>query len=252
MIKMPVIEYAAFTDSGLRKKRNEDSYYIPYSNANVQLAIVADGIGGYNAGDIASKKTVEVVSNIINQKYNISNPSLLLLDSIQKANEAVLEYAKTHEFCEGMGTTIVAALHSGKKWLIANIGDSRAYLYSKKKLSQITVDHSLVQEMYEEDSITTEEMRTNPYRNIITRAIGTDYDVNPDIFYTELKNNEMLLLCSDGLIEHLTDDAILEIINTGDEFKDIPKLLVERANNLGGLDNTTVVVLRNGPKRSLR
>lgn len=249
------LKYCASTDKGKKRAVNEDSYLI---NEEENLFIVADGMGGQAAGDIASKIAVEIIENFILtssrekditwpfEYYNdVSHEGNRLKAAIRLAHNEIIRNALNKKELQGMGTTVVGCIIFSSKATIAYVGDSRAYLMRKKDLSQLTKDHSWVREQVEMGLITSEEARTHPYRNVVTRALGGKVKIEVDVIERELKPGDYLLLCTDGLNSMVDNDEILQIIL---EYKDdLPlacRKLVEKANENGGEDNTTVILLQ--------
>ncbi len=205
------------------------------------LFIVADGMGGHRAGDYASRHAVETMVSEI-QKYKGKKPPAIFRNAIERANKELHQKASTESSLSGMGTTVVlAALMEDQLW-IANVGDSRLYLLNEE-IRQITRDHSLVEEMVRIGELVREEARVHPDKNIITRAVGAASDVEADIFEEEVKAGDQILLCSDGLTNMVEDSEILAILKGNGDIADKGKQLVERANQNGGRDNITVIVI---------
>lgn len=241
------VEYAARTHRGNVRKRNEDCVYIPDGGGVPGLMIVADGMGGHNAGDIASALGVQVACNIITAARNVSpapTAEYMVRWAFNEANRAILEYAGVNEFYQGMGTTMTLACLDGKRWIVGNVGDSRAYLVRGSAISQITTDHSLVQLMVERGRMTPEEARTHPYRNAITRSIGADSFAGADIFRLDILPGDLLLLCSDGLSNYLLDDDILSAVLAGESLDEMADDMLRLALERGGADNITVALAR--------
>lgn len=230
------------TDTGKRRDMNQD--YVFTSDCQIgnlpNLFILADGMGGHNAGDFASRYTVETIVKSVQAKEETA-PVSILKTAINKANQAVIEKARTDIDLEGMGTTVVAATIDGREVCVANVGDSRLYVVGET-LTQVTRDHSYVQEMVRRGEIDANVARIHPDRNIITRAIGGDSRVDVDFFEVELKEGERILLCSDGLTDMVDDDEILEILNTKTSAEGM-ECLIETANEYGGNDNITVIIV---------
>ncbi|MCI5882780.1 MAG: Stp1/IreP family PP2C-type Ser/Thr phosphatase [Clostridiales bacterium] len=235
----------SITDTGRMRTANQD--YIFCQDKEIgsfpNLFIVADGMGGHNAGDTASRMCVEeVVSQI--QKSTEITPIGIFEQAVAAANEKVYQTSNEDPAYFGMGTTIVAAMVLGKMVYIVNVGDSRLYV-CKETLSQVTVDHSLVEEMVQSGKLQKEEMRTHPNKNIITRALGTNPEVKADCFEIEVEEGDVLLLCSDGLSNMLEDKTIESIIKQNEEnMEKAAKQLVDEANAAGGKDNISVVLVR--------
>jgi len=238
-----VLKSYALTDIGRRRQLNQDFIY--YSETPVgnlpNIFIVADGMGGHNAGDYASVLAVETVVEEIGASFE-KNPVKILEHAITKANTILRQRASENFSLSGMGTTLVAATCFGRYLEVANVGDSRLYVVGDE-ITQITVDHSLVEEMVRMGGIGREEARNHPDKNIITRAVGAKDDVEIDFFNLELKTGDMVLLCSDGLTNMVDDERILRIMKNGGNLRDRVEELVETANRNGGKDNISVIVI---------
>lgn len=235
------------TDIGRSRSNNQD--FVCCSTEPVgkfpNLFVVADGMGGHNAGDTASRTGVEQIVQQIRESENITIVSIWE-DALAKANQYVFDMAQSQPELEGMGTTIVGAVVMENTAYIVNVGDSRMYLL-RDSISQITEDHSLVGEMVRSGEIKKDEMRTHPNKNIITRALGTKETVKADCFEVELELGDVLLLCSDGLSNMLEDSQMEEIVRScrGVEngIEHACRKLVERANDAGGKDNISVILI---------
>lgn len=233
----------SITDIGKRRKLNQDYVYTserPVGNLP-NVFIVADGMGGHNAGDYASKYTVETIVREIAASFEV-NPEKILAKAIEVANEDIIRLARENVEMEGMGTTVVAATCMGKYLRVANVGDSRLYVVGEK-ITQITRDHSLVEEMVRMGGIDRETARNHPDKNIITRAIGAAEKVEVDFFDVELKPGEIVLMCSDGLTNMLEDEEIRMILNGQRDIVEKAEELVKAANNNGGKDNIAVILI---------
>lgn len=221
---------------------NQDYMYtseLPVGNLP-NLYVLADGMGGHNAGDYASRYAVETIVQSV-QGSRDTSPVMILREAIWKANQAVVEKSRTDIDLEGMGTTVVAATVEGRELCVANVGDSRLYI-AGEYFEQVTKDHSYVQEMVRRGELRAEIARIHPDRNIITRAVGGGPDIEVDFFEVELVENDRILMCSDGLTDMLEDREIFEIIKTGVYSADIVDMLVGQANRNGGNDNITVIL----------
>ncbi len=233
----------SITDIGKRRKLNQDYVYTsenPIGNLP-NLFIVADGMGGHNAGDYASKYTVET---IIREVENSTNTDVveILRNAIEVANEHIIKLAKENEDLNGMGTTVVAATCRDGLLTVANVGDSRLYIVGDK-IRQITRDHSLVEEMIRMGGLDRETARTHPDKNIITRAVGAAPHVKVDFFQVEMEHSEMVLMCSDGLTNMLEDEEIRMIISGQRDIVEEAEALVKAANQNGGKDNIAVILI---------
>ena len=231
------------TDIGKKRKLNQD--YIYASEEAVgnlpNLFIVADGMGGHKAGDFASKCTVETICELASRSFE-KNPVIILKKAIETANGDVYKKSTEDEAYEGMGTTVVVASCLGKYLQIANVGDSRLYVIGEE-ITQITKDHSLVEEMVRMGGINREAARNHPDKNIITRAVGADNTVAIDFFSVELKPSEKVLMCSDGLTNMLEDEEIRMIVQGPGSVEMRAKELVSAANERGGKDNISVILI---------
>ena len=233
----------AMTDVGRTRAVNQDYVFSclePVGNLP-NLFIVADGMGGHQAGDFASsysvKKFLESVSLSLQK-----NPHKIFADAIRYANRELIEKSKSNPELKGMGTTLVALTIVDDKAYVANVGDSRLYLM-EDSLMQITVDHSLVQEMIKIGELTKEDARLHPDKNIITRAVGAGRDINADYFEFTITKDSILLMCSDGLSNMVADDQIAVLLKSADAPEKVGKKLVETANRNGGKDNIAVIVI---------
>ncbi len=233
----------ALTDIGRKRQVNQDYIYTsetPVGNLP-NLFIVADGMGGHKAGDYASGLAVETVVEEAGASVE-KNPVKILDHAIARANEVLRERASENFALSGMGTTLVAATCIGRFLEVANVGDSRLYV-AGDELVQITEDHSLVEEMVRMGGIGREEARHHPDKNIITRALGARDDVEADFFNLQLQTGDMVLLCSDGLTNMVDDETICRILKNGRSLKDRVEELVDTANQNGGRDNISVIVI---------
>lgn len=233
----------ALTDIGRKRQLNQDFIYCsetPVGNLP-NIFIVADGMGGHNAGDYASVLAVETVVEEIGASFE-KNPVKVLEHAIAKANTILRQRASENFSLSGMGTTLVAATCIGRYLEVANVGDSRLYVVGDE-ITQITEDHSLVEEMVRMGGIGREEARNHPDKNIITRAVGARDDVEIDFFNLELQTGDMVLLCSDGLTNMVDDEMIRRILKNGGSLRDRVEELVETANRNGGKDNISVIVI---------
>lgn len=233
------------TDVGRVRKTNQDSFDFATLGDDAVFAVVCDGMGGARGGSVASSRAVAVITAEVKEKFPLcGGPEArkkMLLDAVGKANSDVYEYAFANVALKGMGTTVVAVVVDGSEAIIANAGDSRAYHIGPEGISQVTRDHSIVQDMVESGEITPDEAAVHPKKNIITRALGVEKHLDIDFFQTDLKPGDALLLCTDGLSNHV-DVAALEKV-----FRELGEQsaeeLIRLANEAGGSDNITVVIL---------
>lgn len=238
-----MIKTAYLTDTGRTRELNEDAIYAsekPVGNLP-NLFIVADGMGGHNAGDFASTFTVDTLVEEIENSFE-KNPSIIFQKAIQVANQKLREIAAADLSKRGMGTTVVAATCMGKYLQVANVGDSRLYVVNDT-IKQITTDHSYVEEMIKRGNLQRENARSNPNKNIITRAVGAKNDIQADIYVLELKPGDLLLMCSDGLSNMLEDEEMRMIIKRQRDIVEMAEKLVEAANENGGKDNISVILI---------
>lgn len=236
------------TDIGQIRPKNEDSIYI--SNVPVgklhNLYIVADGMGGHKAGQVASNTAIEAFLAYLNkyQPDSTEEPLDMLIGGVNMANNAVYKLGQTYVEYSEMGTTMTAATILNNNMYIAHVGDSRLYKITDNKICQITNDHSLVAEMIKAGQITEDEARIHPQRNCITRAVGTDSNVTTDGLIVKVKENDIIVMCSDGLNSMLEDDEICNIAKAkGFSIEERVDMLISTANNNGGNDNISAIII---------
>lgn len=232
----------SMTDIGRKREINQD--YVFATDETIgnlpNLLVVADGMGGHRAGDFASRFTVEVLVEEV-QNCKETHPEAILGKAIQAVNERLLEESQKESRLEGMGTTLVAATIMDHVLYFANVGDSRLYLINKE-IRQLSKDHSMVEEMVRLGGLTEEEAKHHPDKNIITRAIGMREKVDPDFFEYRLKGGDIILMCSDGLTNMVDDDEIFQIVKSARDIVEAVESLIQRANENGGSDNIGVVL----------
>lgn len=233
----------SITDIGKRREINED--YMFTSETAVgnlpNLFLVADGMGGHKAGEYASRFTVDIIVETVKNSKE-TEPVTIMKEAVTRANQLLIEEAHADEEKLGMGTTIVVATFFGKRLYVANVGDSRLYVVNHE-ISQITRDHSLVEEMVRLGEMNKEEAKDHPDRNIITRAIGAGNELLIDFFEVEVEPEDTILMCSDGLTNMLEDEEIRRIVVGQRDIAEKAEKLIETANANGGKDNVTVVVI---------
>lgn len=239
-----MIKTFSITDIGKKRKMNQDYVYTsempvgPLPN----LFLVADGMGGHKAGDYASKCAIEtIVKTVENSVCN--EPVPVLEKAIRYANDVIRERAASDEALYGMGTTVVAATIDGDTLCVANVGDSRLYIVGGREIRQITRDHSLVEEMVRMGGLKREQARSHPDKNIITRAVGAEDDIEMDFFQVQLHRGDIVLMCSDGLTNMIEDEEIRMILHGQRDLVEKAESLVAAANNNGGKDNIAVVLI---------
>ena len=240
------MKIVAKTDKGLVRENNQDAYAVGELPGEVAWAVVCDGMGGAAGGNIASALAVKVISDKITSSYNEkmrdSSIKNLLDSAITAANIEVYDMAYSSPDLKGMGTTVVAVVVRDNVAHIAHAGDSRAYIVNKDGVEQITVDHSLVQNLVDRGEITKEEAEHHPNKNVITRALGVDKRIDVDFSEVDLQENETLILCTDGLSNCVNNAEIADDIKDG-QYYAFADRLVKRANKNGGNDNITVVAI---------
>ena len=242
------------TDTGRVREHNEDTIG---TDPDVGLVVLADGMGGYKSGEVASgiavrtllgliKEAVELQDlTVTDQGTGLSRPGILLRDAIQRANKIIYQTARTQPNCEGMGTTVVAGLFFDDKFTIAHVGDSRMYRLRDNRLEQVTQDHSLMQELVSRGFYTPEEAARAAAKNFVTRALGVEPTVEVEITEMPVVKDDLFLLCSDGLSDMVEDDDIQLTISTfGANLETLAKQLVLLSNENGGRDNISVVLAR--------
>lgn len=239
-----MIKTFSVTNIGKRRKLNQDFVYTSEEPVGhlPNLFVVADGMGGHKAGDYASKLAVTtMVEEIAGSDETI--PEKLLGRAIETANGKVRESAERMPELEGMGTTVVAASCDGDTLSIANVGDSRLYIVSGHEIRQITRDHSWVEEMVRRGGLGRDEARNHPDKNIITRAVGAEDTIRADFFSVKLKEGDLILMCTDGLTNMLEDEEIRMILDGARDIVEKAEELVRRANENGGMDNISVILI---------
>ncbi|MDO5547245.1 MAG: Stp1/IreP family PP2C-type Ser/Thr phosphatase [Eubacteriales bacterium] len=235
------------TDKGLVRSNNQDTYRTEVDKSGCAYLILCDGMGGARAGNVASAKTADVFLQYLREhcEPDMERDELarILIAGAAKANREVYEMAEQDpEQYNGMGTTLVGGVAIGDRIVLANIGDSRAYLLDGEQIAQITEDHSLVEEMVRAGRLSKEEARHYPGRNLITRAVGVDAAVEADLYEVILREGQILLLCSDGLSGMLSDGEIAGIVSSEENFEHACEVLIAEACEAGGTDNITVVL----------
>ena len=242
------------SDTGRIREHNEDTVG---TDADIGLVVLADGMGGYKAGEVASGIAVRTVLGLVKEaveredlskpdpESGLSRPGILLRDAIQRANKIIHQTAKTQNNCEGMGTTVVAGLFYDDKLTIAHVGDSRLYLQRGAEFRQVTQDHSLLQELVSRGFYTPEEAQRAAAKNYVTRALGVEPTVEVEVTEVPVSRDDLFLLCSDGLSDMVEDDDIKLTISTfGGNLETLARQLVLLSNDNGGRDNVSVVLVR--------
>ncbi|MDQ0217126.1 Stp1/IreP family PP2C-type Ser/Thr phosphatase [Peribacillus cavernae] len=235
------------TDRGKIRQHNEDNGGIFINPEGVRFAVVADGMGGHRAGDVASSMTVEHIHNTWNETVSVNTPQEAeswLREKIEHVNRKIFEHSEQNSEYQGMGTTIVAAICTDKFATIANIGDSRCYLNNESGFKQVTEDHSLVNELVRSGQITREDAEHHPRKNVLVRALGTEKNVDMDISTIVFEEGDVLLLCSDGLSNKVSEKEMVEIITAETNLEEKADSFIELANLYGGEDNITLVLVQ--------
>lgn len=236
------------TDVGKVREINEDSFAVKIISDEIVVAVVADGMGGHKAGEEASSYAANEMVNLVTEAskffcgYTDEQIAGVLKNAINKINKKIYTMSSEIKKMSGMGTTIVVCVVYNNRCYVANVGDSRLYKYSGE-LEQVTKDHSYVSELVRMGVITREQARNHPNKNVITKAVGTEKNVVPDIFNKKIDSGDIILLCSDGLTNMVTDDVISKIICDKEDIEASCAKLVEIAKDNGGTDNITVVLL---------
>ncbi len=242
-----VIKGYGKTDVGKVRQNNEDSIFV--SNDKIghlnNLFIVADGMGGHNAGEVASGRSIEFFIDFAKKTKQENGLIEYLKKGVAFSNRNVFNLSVENPAQSGMGTTFTVLSEKDGTIYFAHVGDSRFYIIAENQIRQITEDHTLVNEMLKSGEINMEEAKTHPKRNLITRALGTENDLEIDGGSLPLNDKEIGLICSDGLINMLSDNEILEIVNSS-KIEDAPSRLIQEANNRGGFDNISVILIHKG------
>ncbi|MCU9612156.1 Stp1/IreP family PP2C-type Ser/Thr phosphatase [Caldibacillus lycopersici] len=236
------------TDCGRIRTHNEDFVSIFSNQSGELLAMVADGMGGHLAGDVASRMTSELLQKRWEEANQIDTPEKAeqwFLKHVVEINDEVLQYANEHEECRGMGTTIVAAICNDKFATVANVGDSRCYVMNENGFYQLTDDHSLVNELVKSGQLSKEDAEHHPRKNVLSRALGTEPQVEVDIKTITFEDGDLLLLCSDGLSNRVTDTEMSGILLTDDSLEEKATHLIALANDNGGEDNISLAIVHN-------
>jgi PPM family protein phosphatase len=246
------IRCVGVTDTGKVREHNEDTIA---TDGDIGLLVLADGMGGYNAGEVASGIAVKTVLNLIREQVEredltvldkdtgMTRPSIILRDAINRANKIIYQTARSQPQCEGMGTTIVAALFFDNRVSIAHVGDSRMYRLRSDRFEQVTMDHSLLQELVDRGFYSAEEAQRAANKNYVTRALGVEPNVEVELQEAVVQKGDVYVLCSDGLSDMVEDDDIHLTISTFSANLDtVAKQLIQLANDNGGRDNVSAVM----------
>ena len=241
------MEAFAKTDIGKARDMNQDYYYISPENSQINLYILADGMGGYTGGEIASKLATISAKNYIESNFEKTLTRKeeiieLIKNSMEYANMVVYEKSKEDKELEGMGTTLEVCIIYNNRVYIGHIGDSRVYIQREEKLEKLTLDHSYVEKLVKDGTITKEEAINHPKKNMLTKALGCMAFVEVDAIEQDLIKDDIILICSDGLTNMVKEETIYNVLK--EDYKLAPEKLIELANNNGGYDNITAVVIK--------
>lgn len=235
----------AKTDIGKAREQNQDYYYITPDDESPKIYILADGMGGYRGGEVASNLATNAVREYVKNNFKCENTKEELLELVRSsmiyANEVVFKKSKEIQELEGMGTTLEVCLIYNNKAYIGHIGDSRIYRIRKGMMRKLTKDHSYVQQLVEEKKITREEANNHPKKNMLTKALGCTPFVEPDIRARNVEKNDIFIMCTDGLTNMVSEEEICDTVIKNPEKA--AEVLVKQANNFGGYDNITVVII---------
>lgn len=235
------------TNKGLLRENNEDNLIVEEFD-KYSLYAVADGMGGHKAGEVASSIAIEGIRSYFVERVGMESfqPPSFIIESVKLSNDKIRMKSLKNEEFSGMGTTVTLAVVDKQQNIvyIGNVGDSRAYLLRNNEIKQITQDHTYVNELLKDGRITAEEAKNHPKRNVITRALGSEEIVHADIFEIEFYKNDILLLCTDGLTTHVSDDKMLDIIKEYGSSQSVQEL-IKQANDNGGTDNITIIIVDN-------
>ncbi|MBS4177170.1 Stp1/IreP family PP2C-type Ser/Thr phosphatase [Lederbergia citrea] len=234
------------TDQGMVRRNNEDNGGVFFNSAGNCLAIVADGMGGHNAGEVASQIAVSSIREewcAVEKEFTPDQAEKWLRTQITAVNEKIFKHSQTHKECDGMGTTIVAAICTPLFATVVNIGDSRCYLLNENGFKQITEDHSLVNELIKTGQISREDAELHPRKNVLLKTVGTESVMDMDITTITFEEGDKLLLCSDGLSNKVSNDEMATILNDGTEVSEKTTTLIGLANKYGGEDNISLAII---------
>lgn len=235
------------TDLGRVRQHNEDAVTIVYNQDEIPLFVLADGMGGHQAGDVASSMTVNFFQEKFSQtkgRFSAKEAEAWLVSAIEELNEKIYTYSMQNQDCLGMGTTVVAvSLCQDQSLTVAHVGDSRAYLLGKDGLIQVTEDHSYVNELVKRGALSLEDAQTHPKRNILMRALGTEKTIQVDVQTISIDEKSCLLICTDGLSGKISINEMEDILHKPLSLEEKSKLLIECANEAGGEDNISVILV---------
>lgn len=244
-----MIDAAGKSDIGKVRSTNQDAYHIGSFSPDAAWSVVCDGMGGANAGNVASLVAVGAISANMDRNYDPNKPNSsihsLITTAVINANALVFQKSKQSPDLAGMGTTVVLTVIKDDMAYIAHVGDSRAYHIKNAEIKQITKDHTMVQYLIENGEITAEEAKDHPKKHLITRAVGVEETVSVDYNEFEIEKKDKVLVCSDGLTNLVNEEEILSVVSENSSLSDTVDALIALANERGGNDNITVVVMEN-------
>lgn len=237
------------TDKGLKREINQDYYGMIEENENIPYVfIIADGMGGHKAGEVASRLSVEFslshIRKTLNKKMSKEEIVSKLQDIVKQVNSEVYKESLENQDNEGMGTTLIITVVMPCYVIIAHVGDSRVYVFREQELKKITNDHSYVEELVKNGTITREEAKKNPNKNVLTRAVGYSEKVETDIYTYDRKEKDIFMMCTDGLTNMVDESTIKKVFLEKDKPQDIVQSLIDKSNENGGLDNITIIVFK--------
>ncbi|HWI47899.1 MAG TPA: Stp1/IreP family PP2C-type Ser/Thr phosphatase [Rummeliibacillus sp.] len=242
------MRFTVVSDIGKKRAVNEDSATFISRDDSYQLAIVADGMGGHNAGDVASRMAVTHFEELFLQAdaANFTSNELIeewLVETVKELNKTLYHYSLTHEDCQGMGTTLIAVLFDGNNATICHVGDSRVYFVTNEEIRLVTRDHSYVNILVDNGEISEEEAESHPKKNYIIKSLGTESTIEPDSYKVELVDGSFMLICTDGLSNKISIKEMYNIIMQESTIEEKSNQLVQLANDHGGEDNITLILL---------
>lgn len=238
------MQTVSYTHVGMRRLNNEDAVGFEKNRSEQTLCILCDGVGGHKSGEVASHTTVNFLKEEWKDTQDMTENATItwLHETIKRANGHVFDYSSRFPDLKGMSTTLVCAVVIGNQLLIAHVGDSRCYVYRSPEFKQVTVDHSLVNELVELGELTRDEAGTHPMKNVITRAIGSREEVDVEITQLTVYDRDIIVLCSDGLTDMVSDSVLLQEFQTWKSLDERARTLIQLANTAGGKDNISVVL----------
>lgn len=245
------------TDKGIKRNINQDYYGVVEGDGNIPYVfIIADGMGGHRAGEVASKLSVEICISYIRKHINNKLTKEEILEKLKEmakfVNEQVYKESNENKENYGMGTTLTIAIVMKEYVIISHIGDSRVYILRDNQLKRITVDHSYVEELVRNGTITEKEAKKHPRKNVLTRAVGYFKNVEADLYIQDIKEGDVFLMCTDGLTNMVDEGCIKDLIKEQDKLQDVADSLIKMTNANGGKDNTTIIVFKNEVEKNAR